>query len=129
MSQQRTKRPKAGRPEANIDWATVKKLLQSGCTSLEVCAYLDINRTTLYNRCITDNNCEFSTFLRESKSKGNALIKVKLFDRAMNSDNPAYLIFMAKARLKMSDKPEEKKNSLQDVQITIVDASEDKPKD
>jgi hypothetical protein len=103
----RVKREKAGRPEANIDWATVKKLLQSGCTSLEVCAYLDINKQTLYNRCISDNNIEFSTFYRQSKSKGDALIKVKLFDRAMNSDNPAYLIFMAKARLKMTDRPKE----------------------
>jgi hypothetical protein len=111
MSQQRTKRPKAGRPEANIDWATVKKLLQSGCTSLEVCAYLDINKQTLYNRCISDNNIEFSTFYRQSKSKGDALIKVKLFDRAMNSDNPAYLIFMAKARLNMSDRPKEDKGT------------------
>jgi hypothetical protein len=25
----------------------------------------------------------------------------------MNSDNPAYLIFMAKARLKMTDRPKE----------------------
>jgi hypothetical protein len=101
------KRLKAGRPKANIDWEVVKKLLQSGCTSLEVCAYLGIDKGTLYNRCLSDNNYDFSTFYRQSKSKGNALIKVKLFDRAMNSDNPAYLIFMAKARLKMSDKPKE----------------------
>jgi hypothetical protein len=104
---QRVKREKAGRPEANIDWAVVRKLLQSGCTSLEVAAYFGIERTTFYNRCISDNNVEFSTFLRQSKSKGDALIKVKLFDRAMNSENPAYLIFMAKARLKMSEKPKE----------------------
>jgi hypothetical protein len=101
------KREGAGRPKANIDWEVVKKLLQSGCTAVEVCAYLGVDKGTLYNRCQSDNNTDFSTFYRQSKSKGNALIKVKLFDRAMNSDNPAYLIFMAKARLKMTDRPKE----------------------
>jgi hypothetical protein len=115
---QRVKREKAGRPKANIDWAVVKKLLQSGCTAVEVCSYLSVDKATLYNRCIADNNLEFSTFYRQSKSKGDALIKVKLFDRAMNSENPAYLIFMAKARLKMSEK--QKEDAPQSLSVKLV---------
>jgi hypothetical protein len=111
------KREGAGRPKANIDWAVVKKLLQSGCTAVEVCAYLGVDKQTMYNRCLVDNNLDFSTFYRQSKSKGDALIKVKLFDKAMNSENPAYLIFMAKARLKMTDKPRE--DQQQNLAVTI----------
>ncbi len=114
------KREGAGRPKANIDWAVVRKLLQSGCTAVEVCAYLGVDKQTMYNRCQTDNNCEFSTFYRQSKSKGDALIKVKLFDRAMNSDNPAYLIFMAKARLKMTDRPKEDTGGNFNIQLVKV---------
>jgi hypothetical protein len=63
------KREGAGRPKANIDWEVVKKLLQSGCTAVEVCAYLSVDKNTLYNRCLSDNNCDFSTFTAKVKAR------------------------------------------------------------
>ena len=117
---QRVKREKAGRPEAVIDWLLAAKLLQAGCKAIEVAAHFAIDKQTMYNRCKSDNNCEFSTFYRQNKTKGDALIKTKLFERAMTSQNPATLIFLAKNRLGMTDRPAEDKPENLRIEVVTV---------
>lgn len=120
---------KIGRPEVTIDWVEVERLLEIGCSGVEIARYLGIDTKTLYNRCQSDNNYSFSVLNQKKRATNHIKVRQVLFNAVMNAEfDPKYLpalIFYAKARLKMSDKPEEKKNSLQDVQITIVDASED----
>jgi hypothetical protein len=127
------KRKTAGAPERIIDWDIVGQKLIAGCNVTEIARFFGCVPDTLYNQCKAKNNLDFSAFRQQKKAIGDTMLREVLYDCAMAAKyDPKYIpaaIFLAKARLKMSDKPEEKKNSLQDVQITIVDASEDKPKD
>jgi len=94
----------AGRPKANIDWNKVDRLLESGCLITEIAAHFGITRDSLYNRCLTDHNCNFSTYRQEKKAKGESLLRAAQFKKAMSGDN-SMLIWLGKQRLDQRDKP------------------------
>jgi len=93
----------AGRPEANINWDEVDKLLEAGCLVTEVAANFGICRDTFYKRCKTDNNIDFSTYVEQKKSKGESLLRKVQFDKALDGDN-LMLIWLGKQRLEQTDK-------------------------
>lgn len=77
----------AGRPEAQINWKLVDKLLESGANGVDVAGHLGIHPNTLYNACIEEHNCNFSEYSQEKKSSGNALLHVAQFNKAMKGDS------------------------------------------
>jgi hypothetical protein len=94
------------RPKTDIDWKTVNKLLEADCEGTEIAAYLGIVPNTLYRRCETDHKISFSKYLQEKKAKGNSLLKVKQFDKAMSGDR-TMLVWLGKQRLGQSEKAQQ----------------------
>ena len=99
------KRKTAGRPEAIIDWNKVKKYLQAQCDSVGIAGLLGISVDTLYNRCKTDNNMDYSAFAAEKKSEGKELLRGKQFSVAMEGDK-TMLVWLGKQYLQQRDKSE-----------------------
>ena len=96
---------KTGRTPAVIDWDTVGKLLEAGCSGESIATQLGIHRTTLYNRCKADLGLTFSTFSQQKKMLGDNLLRAKQYQTAM-SGNVTMQIWLGKQRLGQSDKME-----------------------
>jgi IS30 family transposase len=101
---------KNGRPLTKIDWEQVNKYLEAGCSGTEIAGFFGIHNTTLYERCQTDNSLSFSEYSLKYYSKGDALIRMAQFEKALGKklegDN-TLLIWLGKNRLKQKDKEEE----------------------
>lgn len=93
----------AGRPKAIIDWRYVGQMLEAGATAEGIAATIGCDRDTLYNRCKTDNNQDFSAFSQEKKAKGDELLRTAQFKNAM-SGNVTMQIWLGKQRLGQTDK-------------------------
>lgn len=96
-----------GRPKADIDWNRVNELLIAGCSGAEVAGYFGLNKTTIYERCVTDNNLTFTEYSSQFYSKGETIIREAQFKKVKEGDN-AMLIWLGKNRLKQRDKEEDK---------------------
>ena len=96
---------KTGRTPAVIDWDTVGKLLEAGCSGESIATQLGIHRTTLYNRCKNDTGLTFSTFSQQKKMLGDNLLRAKQYQTAM-SGNVTMQIWLGKQRLGQTDKLE-----------------------
>ena len=94
-----------GRPQLAIDWDTVGKLLEAGCSGESIAAQLGVHRTTLYNRCKTDMGLTFSTLAQQKKMLGDNLLRAKQYQTAM-SGNVTMQIWLGKQRLGQTDKME-----------------------
>jgi AraC-like DNA-binding protein len=93
-----------GRPEKVIDWDKVEHLLKAGCLGTEVAAYFDMNPKTFYLKVEAKYNMSFTAFCQQRECHGNALIRNKQFEKAIEGDNTC-LIWLGKNRLKQSDNP------------------------
>lgn len=91
-----------GRPKAIIDWNMVGKMLEAGCTAEGIAATIGIDRDTLYIRCRTDHNQDFSAFAQEKRAKGDELLRQKQMQVAMRGDK-TMLIWLGKQRLGQSE--------------------------
>lgn len=116
------RRETAGRPEADIDWNLVDKMLEADCEGTEVAARLGINPATLYRRCEREKNVNFVHYLQEKKSCGNTLLKSKQFSQAMKGDK-TMLVWLGKQRLNQKEKHDHNVTgiNIRPLQITISD--------
>ncbi len=92
-----------GRPKIKIDWEHIAELSKIGCSGVEICESLGIANRTLYERCLLDNNIDFSHFMQRNKAKGDSLLKIAQFEKAISGDN-TMLIWLGKIRLGQTDK-------------------------
>jgi hypothetical protein len=114
------KRKTAGRPEAVIDWNKVTKYLQAQCDSVGIAGLLGISVDTLYNRCKTDNNMEYSAFTAQKKGEGRELLRGKQYQVAMEGDK-TMLVWLGKQYLEQKDKSDVTSGDkpLQEMKITV----------
>ena len=96
---------KTGRTPAVIDWDTVGKLLEAGCSGESIATQFGVHRTTLYNRCKADLGLTFSTLSQQKKMLGDNLLRAKQYQTAM-SGNVTMQIWLGKQRLGQTDKLE-----------------------
>lgn len=98
---------------AVIDWQKVGLYIEAGVQATTIAKQLGIDRTTLYNRCQTDNGITYSHFARQKKSTGIADLQLAAYNAALAGATDARftgaLIFQLKSRCGMSDKPKEPK--------------------
>lgn len=111
-----------GRPKAEIDWNQVGKLLEAGGSAVGIAAMIGITEDTLYNRCKSDLNQDFSAFRQQKLAKGDELLRSKQFQVAMSGDK-TMLIWLGKNRLGQTDKIENKNEGETVVIFKEVDAS------
>lgn len=106
-----------GRPQAEINWDKVKSLLEAGCSGREIAGNIGISAHTLYDRCMTDNNIEFSKFSQQFHAKGESRLLAHQYAKALGltteGDN-TLLIWLGKVRLK------QKENSPIDDKLTLT---------
>ncbi len=94
-----------GRPEAEIDWDKVGRMLEAGCTAEGIAATFGIHVNTLRSRCWQDNKIVFSALRQQKRAKGDDLLRVKQYQLAMEG-HPTMLIWLGKQRLDQTDKRE-----------------------
>jgi hypothetical protein len=120
----KAKRESAGRPEAIIDWDLVSQKLIAGCTGVGIAKLIGISYDTLSRQCRNQHNMDFAAYRQQKKAVGDAMLQEVMFDCAMaarfDAKYIAAAIFLAKARLKMTDKPEEKKESNLSINVVTV---------
>lgn len=98
---------KAGRPKANIDWGVVRVCFRAQCTVTEVAGKLGIDTDTLYKRCQQDLGCNISELSAECKQKGQADLRISMFESAESGSNTMQ-IWLSKNYLGMKDNMESK---------------------
>lgn len=75
------------RPEKLIDWKKVDDYLEGGMTGIEIAAYFDMHHDTFYDKVKEKYNTSFTVYCQSKRSRGDGLLKVKSYQKAMNGDN------------------------------------------
>ena len=86
---------------AKIDFEEVEKLAARDCTEKEICYVLGISVRAFQNR--KERDAELQESIDRGRSKGNASIRRKMFELAMNGDK-TMLIWLSKNRLGYTDR-------------------------
>ena len=92
---------------AHIDWDVVAEYLMAGCSGREIAAMIGVCEDTLYNRCRTDLNQEFSAFKQEKQAAGESLLRKIQFEAATKDKDRSMLIWLGKQRLGQKEKGEQ----------------------
>ena len=82
----------------------VDDLLRADCEGSEIASHIGINPATLYRACQREKKVHFVEYMREKKESGNALLKMKQYESAINDKNISMQIWLGKQRLGQRDK-------------------------
>lgn len=96
---------KAGRPFIEIDWKKVDFFIEAGCSGTEIASMIGVHHDTFYNRISAEYGETFSEYSAKRRPKGDASIRVKQYQKALQGDNHM-LIWLGKNRLKQKDREE-----------------------
>jgi len=94
-------KPKMGRPKINIDWDQFERMCEIQCTSVEICAVLDIHIDTLREKVKEHFGVTFSEVFAQYKQVGKMSLRRKQFRLANGNSNMA--IFLGKNWLGQRD--------------------------
>lgn len=95
-----------GRPLKEINWDVVEKLIESGCSGVEIAGKFRIKSDTFYERFKREYGCSFQDYRVESQEAGLADLKSMIHAKALNNKAPGnsnLLIFLARCRLGMKE--------------------------
>ena len=90
------KRQGAGRPKIVVDIEILKNLASIGCPDYEIASVLNISAKTLRRN--------YADIIDQSKEKGKASLRKKMFDKAIKKDNTHMQIWLSKNYLGMKDR-------------------------
>lgn len=116
-----------GRTPSDIDWNQVDKLLIAGCPGTEIAGYFGIAADTFYNRCVKDHGVNFTQYSQSKNYKGNAMIRLAQFNRAINNNSEKMLMYLGRVRLKQTELIEEAQEELNDLRQAILEMSQAVP--
>ena len=108
------KRP-VGNPKKVIDWDIVDDYLISGLLGTKIADAIGVHPDTLYQRCELEKGTNWSAYLQQKRTKGDALLHKAQFSQALEGDT-SLLIFLGKVRLEQREvaivtaSPEQEKN-------------------
>ena len=94
------------RPLKEINWDVVEKLIESGCSGVEIAGKFRIKSDTFYERFKREYEVSFQDYRVESQEAGAADLKAMLHAKALNNNAPGnsnLLIFLARTRLGMKE--------------------------
>lgn len=94
---------KVGRPEVEIDWDAVDKLLQIQCTGKEIASLLNVGYSTLERACKKDKKKNFEDYSQEKRASGLPSLRRRQWTKAMDGDS-TMLIWLGKQYLEQTDK-------------------------
>ena len=90
------KRKGAGRPRIVIDIEILKNLASIGCPDYEIASVLNVSAKTLRRN--------YADIIDQSKEKGKASLRKKMWDKAVKKDNTNMQIWLSKNYLGMKDR-------------------------
>jgi len=90
------KRQGAGRPKIVVDIEILKNLASIGCPDYEIASVLNVSAKTLRRN--------YADIIDQSKEKGKASLRKKMFDKAIKKDNTHMQIWLSKNYLGMKDR-------------------------
>ena len=93
-----------------IDWDIVDSLLEAGCDGTHIAAYFGIHKDTLYDRCKSEKNTDFSDYKAEKRAKGDLKLFVAQFDAAVKDKDRGMMIWLGKQRLNQAEKTQNDHN-------------------
>lgn len=105
-----------GRPQAIIDWDNVNRLLEIGCSGIEIGAMIGLHQNTIYDHCLKKFGIPFSEYSKQKYAKGDASIREAQYNNAI-SGNTSMQIWLGKNRLKQSESPEAEKISAEQLEL------------
>lgn len=94
------------RPPKEINWDVVQKLIECGCSGVEIAAKFHIKSDTFYLRFKKEYKCSFQDYRGEAQEAGLADLKAMIHAKALNNKAPGnsnLLIFLAKCKLGMRE--------------------------
>jgi len=109
------KRQGAGRPRIVVDIEILKNLASIGCPDYEIASVLNISAKTLRRN--------YADIIDQSKEKGKASLRKKMFDKAIKKDNTHMQIWLSKNYLGMKDRTQTE--SIVEPLPLIIDAKAD----
>ena len=109
------KRKGAGRPRIVIDIEILKNLASIGCPDYEIASVLNVSAKTLRRN--------YADIIDQSKEKGKASLRKKMFDKAIKKDNTRMQIWLSKNYLGMKDRTQTE--SIIEPLPLIIDAKAD----
>jgi len=102
------------RPEKQIDWLLVDKLLEGGCQGTEIAPHFDMHPDTFYRRIMEKYGVGFTDYCAEKRRKGESILRMTQYLKAIGEtkkgDN-TLLIWLGKQRL-------EQKETFQETQVS-----------
>lgn len=90
---------KGGRNKVNIDWNVVDNFLIAGLDGVQVAANIGISPETLTHRCEKEKGMNWSLYRQIKYEKGNGLIHVAQFDKAIKQKSSDMLKHLGYHRL------------------------------
>jgi hypothetical protein len=96
---------KKGRPKFEFTpeiLALMEKMAERGFTREEIGYLIGCSQDTI-ERAYADKSSEVFAVLSRGDAVGKSKIRQRLYFKAMHSENPTYLIFYCKTRLRMSE--------------------------
>ena len=109
------KRKGAGRPRIEVDIEILKNLASIGCPDYEIASVLNVSAKTLRRN--------YADIIDQSKEKGKASLRKKMFDKAIKKDNTHMQIWLSKNYLGMKDRTQTE--SIVEPLPLIIDAKAD----
>ena len=107
MPRKKKENPKpAHRPQKEIDWELVDRLLIAGCLGTEIAPHFDMHPTTFYDRCEMEKGMSFTNYSTKKRSVGDSCLREIQYNKAISGDN-TLLIWLGKNRLKQAESPSE----------------------
>lgn len=94
------------RPKKEINWDVVEKLIECGCSGIEIAAKFRIKSDTFYIRFKQEYKCSFQDYRGETQEAGLADLRSMLHAKALHNKAPGnsnLLIFLARTRLGMKE--------------------------
>ena len=95
----------AGRPQKEIDWKLVDKLLGIQCAMKEISGVIGVSHDTILRRCQDEHGIDFASYSEEKSQSGRMSLRRKQFDVALGG-NVTMLIWLGKQYLGQKDKTE-----------------------
>ncbi|MDD5543918.1 MAG: hypothetical protein PHX83_12160 [Acidobacteriia bacterium] len=101
--------PRDGKPELDLDFEQLDKLLEIQCTLEECAAILDVSPRTLEERVKLYKKMMFCEYAEQKKSVGKMSLRRKQWLKGVKRGDNTMLIWLGKQYLNQSDKSQERR--------------------
>jgi len=94
------------RPRREINWDVVEKLIECGCTGMEIAAKFKLDPDTFYDRFRKEYDMRFADYSGAASECGKAELRSMLYAKALNNKAPGnsqLLLFLARCELGMRE--------------------------